>query len=98
MSSDALPSAALLAFQLGDWLDALGGDDHGTFLAMLEMAHKLAADEFMPHYRQADLQEPTLDTDGVHILPAIKQALAGLEAGDGKRSGHGLPMHGGVSG
>lgn len=76
MSSDALPSAALLAFQLGDWLDALGGDDHGTFLAMLEMAHKLAADEFMPHYRQADLQEPTLDTDGVHILPAIKQALA----------------------
>lgn len=45
-----------------------------------------------------DAVRDKITAQGRPAYGAIKQALAGLEAGDGKRSGHGLPMHGGVSG
>lgn len=31
------------------------------------MARRLAADAFLPHYRQSDIEEPYLDADGIPI-------------------------------
>ncbi|WP_176595504.1 MULTISPECIES: acyl-CoA dehydrogenase [Sphingobium] len=76
MSADALPSPELLAFQLFDWLNIAEGDERETLLAMLDMAQRLAVDLFLPHYRQSDIEEPYLDADGVHILPAVREALS----------------------
>ncbi|WP_313806551.1 acyl-CoA dehydrogenase [Sphingobium sp.] len=71
----ALPDSGLLAFLLFDWLDIGHQDERETWLAMIDMAQRLAADAFLPHYREADITEPRLETDGVHILPAIQTAL-----------------------
>lgn len=76
MTIDALPSPDLLAFHLFDWLDSGASEDRDMLMAMLDAAQKLAAEEFMPHYRQGDMEEPRLDVDGVHILPAARTALA----------------------
>lgn len=73
--TDALLSADMLAFQLFDWLGIGTADERETFAAAIDMAQRLAADAFLPHHRQGDIIEPTLDADGVHILPAIREAL-----------------------
>jgi alkylation response protein AidB-like acyl-CoA dehydrogenase len=66
----------LLAFQLFDWLGADDRVDRETSLSIIDMATKLALEYFLPHYRQGDTDEPYLDADGVHILPATREALA----------------------
>lgn len=76
MTIDALPSPDLLAFQLFDWLEIGGPGERDMLMAMLDTARKLAVEEFMPHYRQGDIEEPRLDAEGVHILPAARHALA----------------------
>lgn len=76
MSSDILPSTDLLSFQLFDWLNAASEDERETWNAIIGMAQKLSIDAFLPHYRQSDIEEPYLDADGVHILPAIRDALS----------------------
>ncbi len=75
--SDPLLSRDLIAFQLFDWLeiDRDGVTDRETVLAIVDMATRLATDAFLPHYRRSDIEEPRLDADGVHILPAIHDAL-----------------------
>lgn len=74
--ADLLPSHALLEFQLFDWLGVAAGEERATMCAVLDTARALAADAFMPHYRQADITEPQLGPDGaVRILPAIAAAL-----------------------
>lgn len=80
--SDVLLSRDLIAFQLFDWLevDRDGDIDRDTVLAIVDMASKLAADAFLPHYRQSDIEEPRLEADGVHVLPAIHGALAQFRA------------------
>lgn len=75
-ATSVLLSSDLLAFQLFDWLDVGAVDERETFTAAIEMAQRLAADVFLPHYRLADIKEPRLDADGVHILPEIREALA----------------------
>ncbi|WP_198959247.1 acyl-CoA dehydrogenase family protein [Bradyrhizobium canariense] len=75
--ADILPSPELLSFQLFDWLKIGGDEERETLLAMIGMARRLAIDTFLPHYRQSDFDEPRLDADGVHILPAIGEALSG---------------------
>jgi len=73
-----------LEFLLWDWLRAhelLGGErfgalDRETLDAVLALCEQVAAESFLPHYKEADHIEPHLDADGqVHILPAIGAAL-----------------------
>ncbi|MEE3623689.1 acyl-CoA dehydrogenase [Nitrospirillum sp. BR 11752] len=73
-----------LGFLLHDWLSLEGllayphFQDHGreTVDAMLDIAGRVAADTFLPHYKAADQHEPHLVDGQVRILPAIHQALA----------------------
>ena len=79
-----------LDFMLHEWLgvEALFARpdyaDHSreTVDAMLDLATRIATDKYLPHYKQADRQEPSLDEDGVHVLPAVRDAVrATAEAG-----------------
>ena len=72
--TDILLSRDLIAFQLFDWLEANVGERE-TLMAAIDMAERLAADVFAPHYRQADIEEPYLDNGSVRILPAIHDAI-----------------------
>lgn len=73
---EVLISRDLLAFQLFDWLDPDGETDRDTLFAMIDVAQQLATDVFLVHNRQIDVEEPSLDAEGVHAHPAIKDALA----------------------
>jgi alkylation response protein AidB-like acyl-CoA dehydrogenase len=64
-----------LDFLLFDWLRADTKVDRNTIGAVLDLAEQVATDLFLTHYRQADISEPYLDRSGVHILPAIRDAL-----------------------
>ncbi|MFV0644791.1 MAG: acyl-CoA dehydrogenase [Sphingomonadaceae bacterium] len=70
-----------LDFLLYDWLkldDLLmqqGHHSRETIDAIMDIAEKLAVEAFLPHFKEADQNEPTLAPDGVHILPAIGDAL-----------------------
>lgn len=76
IASDVLPTRELLSFLLFDWLGTCKGEDEkDTLLAVMDMSSRLAIDAFLPHHRQADIQEPKLDGGNVHILPAIHEAL-----------------------
>lgn len=70
--ADPLIARRDLAFLLFDWLKV---DDRETIDAVLDLAEQVATDLFLPHYREADTIEPRLDRDGVHILPAVVEAL-----------------------
>jgi alkylation response protein AidB-like acyl-CoA dehydrogenase len=64
-----------LDFLLHDWLGIDAHLDRETVDALLDLSEKLATEHFLTHYKAADTVEPQLDTDGVHILPAIGEAL-----------------------
>ncbi len=79
-----------LDFMLHEWLDvgvlcarpAYADHSRETIDAMLDLATRIATDKYLPHYKQADRQEPALDDDGVHVLPAVREAVrATAEAG-----------------
>ena len=74
--ADILLSRDLIAFQLFDWLGVGTAEDRDTLMAVIDMAQRLAADAFLPISRETDIVEPRLDADGVHILPAVHDALA----------------------
>ncbi|MEP9359621.1 acyl-CoA dehydrogenase [Sphingomonas sp. KR3-1] len=64
-------------FLLHDWLNASALADRATVDAILDLSEKLAAEQFLPHYKRSDVEEPWLDEAGqVHICPAIGEALA----------------------
>ncbi|HEV2598879.1 acyl-CoA dehydrogenase [Sphingopyxis sp.] len=65
-----------LDFLLHEWLGAGSLADRETVDAILDLSEKLAAEQFLPHYKQNDIEEPWLDSHGVHICPAIAPALA----------------------
>jgi alkylation response protein AidB-like acyl-CoA dehydrogenase len=73
-----------LDFLLYEWLGietlfkrpAFADHSRETVDAMLNLAEEFAIANFLPHYKQADQREPYMDDDGVHILPAIRDALA----------------------
>jgi alkylation response protein AidB-like acyl-CoA dehydrogenase len=73
-----------LDFLLYEWLGietlferpAFAEHSRETVDAMLNLAEEFAVAHFLPHYKQADQREPHVDADGVHILPAIRDALA----------------------
>ena len=82
--TDVLITAEELSFLLWDWLqvgallDRAGaeGHDRATVEAVLDLSAELAARTFLPHYKEADQHEPSVDAAGqVHVLPAIGKAL-----------------------
>ncbi len=52
--------------------------DHGveTIAQLMDLSERLAIDQFLPHYREADVHEPRLEGGIVLILPAAREALA----------------------
>ena len=79
---DGLLTTRDMAFLVHDWLEASslapgGGEamSRDAIDAVLELAERGARDWFLPHYRDADRHEPTLDETGVHVLPAVRAAL-----------------------
>jgi alkylation response protein AidB-like acyl-CoA dehydrogenase len=81
MSHPLIPRSEL-DFLLHDWLDIgtqleRAGSDHSRDLidSLLDLTETLATERFLPHYKAADAQEPRLDAEGVHIHPAIGEAL-----------------------
>jgi len=84
-----------LAFLLHEWLDVTSlttrtrFKEHSreTFDAVLELAEAIATEQFAPHNRKADANEPRMDADGrVVMIPEVAAALkvyaeAGLMSG-----------------
>ncbi|MGD9811175.1 MAG: acyl-CoA dehydrogenase [Sphingobium sp.] len=64
-----------IEFLLYDWLGVDRVADRETVDAFLDLSEKIAVEAFLPHYKQADVEEPELTADGVHICPAIGSAL-----------------------
>ncbi len=70
-----------MRFQLFDWLGLearLAGTDldRETLDAYFDLSQRLAADQFLPHYKASDTLEPRLEDGQVKVLPAIGTALA----------------------
>src|ERR1700686_3263430 len=95
-----------LDFLVFDWLDAdqlferprFCEHSRETSMAVLDLAYRVSEDEFLPHYKIGDRDEPRLEADGVRVHPAVKRAVlefagAGLNAGpfDAELGGHQLP-------
>ena len=51
--------------------------DHSreTFAAAIDAAHAIAQDQFAPHNRAGDENEPTFDGTRVHMIPQVRAAL-----------------------
>ncbi|MFG1351399.1 acyl-CoA dehydrogenase [Xanthobacter autotrophicus] len=90
MTATSLIRRADLDFLLLDWLGAdrlaevprFSDLSRETLTALLDLSETVAARHFLPHYKTADVTEPTLDASGVHILPQITAALSAYaEAG-----------------
>ena len=75
-----------LDFLLFEWLrvDELTGRERfaehsrETFDAVLDLCAELAEEQFAPHLKAADRQEPTLDGDRVTVIPEVGAALHAL--------------------
>jgi alkylation response protein AidB-like acyl-CoA dehydrogenase len=72
----SLPPRREIDFLLFDWLGADALVDRDLADGMLDLSERLAAEHFLPHYKQADVEEPVLDADGqVRLCPAVGDAL-----------------------
>jgi len=73
-----------LDFLLHEWLDVealcrrprYAMHDRASFAAVIEAAHRLAVEQFLPHAAKADAQEPQFDGRTVSLIPEVKAALA----------------------
>ncbi|WEK44772.1 MAG: acyl-CoA dehydrogenase [Candidatus Sphingomonas colombiensis] len=63
-------------FLLHEWLGAGALADRETVDALLDLSEKLAIEQFLPHYKRSDIEEPRLEDGTVRICPAIGDALA----------------------
>jgi alkylation response protein AidB-like acyl-CoA dehydrogenase len=70
-----LPSRDLLELMIFDWLGQGEPDEREIGMAMLDAALRIAADEFMPHYKAGDRDEPRIEDRQVRIHPAFHDAL-----------------------
>ena len=81
--SSLLLSRRDLDFLLYEWLDVeqltkrarFADHSRETFDAVLDLAAKVAAEQFAPHNKTADANEPTFDGERVHLIPEVKQGL-----------------------
>ncbi len=72
-----------LEFLLYEWLDVASLTrrarfaDHSreTFDAALDTSERIATEQFAPHNKKADQNEPHFDGERVHMIPEVKQAL-----------------------
>src|SRR5690625_2265171 len=72
-----------LTFCLYDWLDVNGltklaryaEHDREIFDSILDVSREVAIEHFLPHRRQADLEEPQLIDGKVQLVEAIKPAV-----------------------
>ena len=60
---------------LHDWLKPEHLPDRETMDGLLDLSEQLANEQFLTHYKRSDVEEPQLDEKGVHICPAIGEAL-----------------------
>ena len=73
-----------LDFLLHEWLDVealcrrprYAMHDRASFAAVIDAAHRLAVEQFLPHAAKADAQEPQFDGRTVSLIPEVKTALA----------------------
>lgn len=63
-------------FLLYTWLKAEALADRDTVDAVLDLSQKLAAEQFLTHFKRSDIEEPRLEAGEVHLCPAIGDALA----------------------
>lgn len=81
-------------FLLYEWLDVesltsrprFSEHSREVFDAVLDLAQQLAANDFAPHNRKGDENEPEFDGTSVHVIPEVREALqafaeSGLQAG-----------------
>ena len=93
--SELICSRRDIAFLLYEWLDVeklttrprFAEHSRETFDAALDTAEQIATEQFAPHNRKSDLNEPTFDGERVRMIPEVKQALdafcaAGLMAAE----------------
>ncbi|WP_277053163.1 acyl-CoA dehydrogenase [Zestomonas thermotolerans] len=81
--SETLLSSRNLAFELYEVLDAVAltqrprfaEHSRATFDAALATARRLAEEEFAPHNRKSDEQEPRFVDGGVQLIPELAPAL-----------------------
>lgn len=73
--SSPLLSRTDLDFLLHDWLRVDDLIDRSSVDALLDLSERLAAEQFLPHWKQSDREEPWLDAAGVHVCPPIGEAL-----------------------
>ena len=72
-----------LDFLLYEWLDAelltkrtrFADHSRETFDAVLDLAERVATEQFAPHNKKSDANEPVFDGERVRLIPEIKQAL-----------------------
>ncbi|TIX51714.1 acyl-CoA dehydrogenase [Alteraurantiacibacter aquimixticola] len=74
-ATDKLLSRRDVQFCLHDWLNIGETTDAETVDAIIDLSARLAEEHFLSHYKASDTHEPSLDADGVHILPQIGEAL-----------------------
>ena len=81
--SSLLLSRRDLNFLLYQWLDVeslaarkrYAAHDRDTFDAVLDLAERIATEQFAPHNKTADANEPTFDGERVTLIPEVKQAI-----------------------
>ncbi len=77
-----------LEFLLHEWLDVASLStrqryaDHSreTFDAALETAERIATEEFLPHRRRGDIEEPEFDGDRVRLIPEVRESFEAFAA------------------
>lgn len=110
MPTPAPPSTILsardLQFLLFEWLDVerlssrprFADHDRDSYDALLALCEELATEQFAPHYRRSDTEEPAFDGEKVHLIPEIATALEAFAKADlltltldEERGGHQVP-------
>ncbi|HVY85166.1 MAG TPA: acyl-CoA dehydrogenase [Caulobacterales bacterium] len=62
-------------FLLHAWLNVDDLADRATIDAILDLSEKLAAEQFLTHFKRNDVEEPRLEDGVVRVCPAIHDAL-----------------------
>ncbi len=77
-----------LEFLLHEWLDVASlctrprYADHSrdTFDAALDAAERIATEEFLPHRRRSDAEEPEFDGERVRLIPEVRESFEAFAA------------------